>query len=56
MEKFIEELRKKVKIMKWKEITALGINMQQALKLRNGKKVNLRPATVERLKKKLKIA
>ena len=45
-----------VKNSTWAEILRLGVNFQQAQKIRSGKPVTFRQATLDRLRKKLKVA
>lgn len=51
----IEKIVKLVKISTWSEINELGINIQQAIKIRNNKPFTFRQATLDRLRKKLKV-
>lgn len=55
-EKLIEKIIKLVKLSTWSEIAELGINIQQAQKIRAGKPVTFRKTTLDRLRKKLKVA
>jgi hypothetical protein len=47
---------KLVKISKWKDIVSLGINAQTAQKIRKGLPFVFRQKTLDRLRKKLKVA
>lgn len=45
-----------VKNAKWKDIVELGINAQQAMKIRAGEEVKFQPRTLKRLRRKFKVA
>ena len=51
-DQLIKKIIKKVKVATWREIIELGINAQQAQKIREGKPVRFYPKTLERLRKK----
>lgn len=51
----IVKIVKLVKIATWKEIRELGINGQIAMKIRKGEPFTFRQATLDRLRKKLKV-
>ena len=48
----IAKIIRKVKNASWREIVELGINAQQAQKIREGKPVRFYVKTLERLRKK----
>ncbi len=52
----IEKIIKLVRMSTWSAIQELGINIQQAQKIRKGKPVHFRKPTLERLRKKLKVS
>jgi len=54
-EQLIAKIVKLVKISTWAEINELGINHQQAQKIREGRPFWFRQATLDRLRKKLKV-
>jgi len=51
----IAKIVKLVKISTWSEINELGINHQQAQKIRAGRPFKFRQTTLDRLRKKLKV-
>jgi len=54
-DELIKLIIKRVKLFTWTEIEALGINIQQAQKIRKGQPVRFYAPTLARLRKKLKI-
>lgn len=55
-QEFIEKIIKIVKNSTWSEIARLGINAQQAQKIRTGKTVKFQPRTLARLRRKMKVS
>jgi hypothetical protein len=49
-EKLITRIKERLAIMSWQELRDVGINGQQAMKIKNGEEYRLYDRTIERLR------
>lgn len=54
MEERLKKLNRKLALLNWLELKALGINAQQVIKIKSGKLAKFRVKTLERLEAAVK--